>query len=270
MTHSQKDTESQKGREGQTDHSNRSVPSGRPHGSQPLDPALSRRPEARKAERLLEQSAKAHHEPLVAVESLQTPSHQLSLADRKKSTRTVWTPWKTVIWLVAFLVITIVPYYVGRWLALDHTKQLIAVLRTIDPRGWALLAWASVVILVACVGMAIGSKRNNHKWLAAAGVAFVVEQFLAGFSLLKWNFWYSTYIVFHGQDVYANAVNLGILAAAIGLLVFAVLFVAVLVAVKPESPLNALTQGASVLALFLVVELVAILVVIFGGMVTLV
>ena len=47
------------------------------------------------------------------------------------------------------------------------------------------------------------------------------EQFIAGLSMLNLNFWYSTYVVYGKQAGLANAANLGIMGAAIGIAVYA-------------------------------------------------
>ena len=56
-------------------------------------------------------------------------------------------------------------------------------------------------------------------------IVFVIglagEQFIAGLSMLNLNFWYSTYVVYGKQAGLANAANLGIMGAAIGIAVYA-------------------------------------------------
>ena len=66
----------------------------------------------------------------------------------------------------------------------------------------------------------------------------------------------------------ANAANLGIIAAGFGVAVYAVLWVGLLVCIKKESKLNVLTRSWASFILFFVIELVALGVVLFGGLLT--
>ena len=62
--------------------------------------------------------------------------------------------------------------------------------------------------------------------------------------------------------------NLGIIAAGFGVAVYAVLWVGLLVCIKKESKLNVLTRSWASFILFFVIELVALGVVLFGGLLT--
>lgn len=198
-----------------------------------------------------------------AEESLHTTHNAMSLAEQKRG-RVKPATWIVLILLA--LVAMIVPYWFGRDLAMNRTDSLVAVLQLFDPRGLAIISWLSVVITFAALGGAVAGWKRRLMGVVAF-VTFAIEQFLGGFSLLKGDFWYSTYVVFHDDSIYANAVNLGILSATVGLMVFAILFVAVLVLIKRNSPLNILTRGASALSLFLITELIALIVVLFGGLI---
>lgn len=238
-----------------------------------VDPQLSQRPEAQRAARRLIDSAQKSHEPLSEVESVVTPRHELSLADQKKRCRQPGAWLRLIGVCLIILVGIIVPFALGRSLGLTHTRDVSAVMAHIDPRGWAMISWATIVALLTCLGNAIGAiahRPRMYAWLWGAYAAFVVEQFLGGLSLLKWNFWYSTHVVYGHADIYANAINLGILGAFIASLVFLFAFLVILIAVKPESPLNALTRQPAVLLIFLFIEVIGLLVVLFGGMITLV
>lgn len=190
----------------------------------------------------------------------------LSMAERQKrgSRPLVWS-----IYIAIVLVATVVPYGIGRLVGLRHTDTLLDVLQRFDPRGIALLSWMSVVVALMALGLAIAHPRRR-RWRFVAIAAFAVEQFIGGFALLKTNFWYSTYVIYRDRSYLANAANLGILAGAVGFVVYAVLFVAILVLIRKDSPFNALTKGVWVIAVFLLVEVLALLVVLFGGMITLV
>lgn len=201
-----------------------------------------------------------------AIESLQTPHHAVSLAEQKRKHR---HPGAWVVTILVILVAMIVPYWFGRDFSINHTDAVLKVLKTFDPRGLALISWVVVVVIFASVGLAINGWLRKL-WILVAILSFSAEQFLAGLSLLKSNFWYSTYVVFHAHAVYANAINLGIIAAVAGLVVFAVVFVAILVLIKRTSPLNVLTRAGSALSCFLIIELAALFIVLFGGIITIV
>ena len=74
-------------------------------------------------------------------------------------------------------------------------------------------------------------------------VGLAAEQFIAGLSLLKLNFWYSTYVVYGDSAQLPNAANLGIIAAGVGVAVYAVVWVGLLILIKKDSPLNVLTRS---------------------------
>lgn len=195
-----------------------------------------------------------------------TNAADLSMAERQ---RRASKPAKWVGYISMLILVTVVPYGIGRTIGLRHTDMLLGVLQRFDPRGIALIAWLSVVVTLGSLGMAIG-RPQRRRWRFIALAAFAVEQFIGGFALLKTNFWYSTYVIYRDRSYLANAANLGILAGAIGFAVYAVLFVAILVLIRKDSPLNVLTKGVWVVAVFAMVEVLAILVVLFGGMLTLV
>lgn len=195
-----------------------------------------------------------------------TNAADLSMAERQ---RRAAKPLKWAAYIGVLMVAIVVPYGIGRTIGLRQTDMLLGVLQRFDPRGIALIAWLSVVVTLGSIGMVIG-RPHRRRWRFIAIAAFAVEQFIGGFALLKTNFWYSTYVVYRERAYLANAANLGILAGAVGFAVYAVLFVAILVLIRKDSPLNVLTKGVWVVAVFAVIEVLAILVVLFGGMLTLV
>ena len=86
--------------------------------------------------------------------------------------------------------------------------------------------------------------------------------------MLRLSFWYSTYVVYGSAAGLANAANLGIISAGFGVAVYAVLFVGLLVIVPKTSRLNVLTCSWASFIMFYTIEVLAILVVIFGGFMT--
>lgn len=201
----------------------------------------------------------------VGYESTHTTHDVPSLAEAKKRHA---HPVRWIIAIALILVAMIVPYWIGRNIAFYNTDQLVGVLRAIDPRGLAVISWLATVATGVGVGLLVAFKRSVG-WKIFTLLAFSAVQFLSGFALLKADFWYSTFVVFQEDAIYPNAINLGIIAAAIGFCAFAVAYVAILIIIKKDSKLNVLTQGSSALALFLFIELVALGIVIFGGLINL-
>lgn len=194
------------------------------------------------------------------------PVTELSLADIERR-RSHPARWIAVI--VGVLVAIIAPYWFGRSLAVNNTDAVIATLGGIDPRGIALVGWA--VVVIAYVGLAMAVVVSpSWPWLIVFVLGLAAEQFVAGLSMLNLNFWYSTYVVYGDQSNLANAANLGILASAIGIAVYAVLFVGLLVIIKKTSPLNVLTKSWASFILYFAIEALALFVVLFGGLLTIV
>ena len=104
----------------------------------------------------------------------------------------------------------------------------------------------------------------------AVGTVFVVglaaEQFVAGVCLLSFNFWNATYVMYGDSSGLANAANLGIIAAGCGVAFYAVLWVGLLVCIKKESKFNVLTRSWASFLLFFAIEIIALAVVLFGGL----
>ena len=145
------------------------------------------------------------------------PVTDLSLADieRRQSHPVPWA-----VFIVAVLAAIIAPYWLGRSLAVGHTQWLITHLNLFTPRGVAFVSWTVTLTTFTGLGLAVVESRN---WLCR--IVFVVglaaEQFIAGLSLLKLNFWYSTYVVYGDSAQLPNAANLGIIAAGVGVAVYA-------------------------------------------------
>ena len=141
--------------------------------------------------------------------------------------------------------------------------------RQSHPVPWAVFIVAVLAAIIApyWLGRSLAESRN---WLCR--IVFVVglaaEQFIAGLSLLKLNFWYSTYVVYGDSAQLPNAANLGIIAAGVGVAVYAVVWVGLLILIKKDSPLNVLTRSWASFILFFAIETAALLIVLFGGLLT--
>ena len=192
------------------------------------------------------------------------PETDLSLADieRRRS-----HPLRWALIILAVLCAIIVPYWFGRSLAVNNTDSIVAVLGGVSPQGIALVGWVAVVIAYVGLAMAV-VVSPSWPWLIVFVIGLAGEQFIAGLSMLNLNFWYSTYVVYGKQAGLANAANLGIMGAAIGIAVYALVFVGLLVIIRKTSPLNVLTKSWASFILYFVIETIALLVVLFGGLLT--
>lgn len=185
----------------------------------------------------------------------------LSLADieRRKAHPARW-----VLFMALALVAVIAPYWLGRYIAVKDASWMVANLRTLNPKGVALISWTVTVVALTGLGLMVADAK---KWLW--GTIFVVglaaEQFIAGMCLLSFNFWNATYVMYGKGAGLANAANLGIIAAGFGVAVFAVLWVGMLVCIKKESKLNVLTRSWASFLLFFIIEVVALAIVMSGG-----
>lgn len=194
------------------------------------------------------------------------PESELSLADieRHQSHPVQWA-----VYVIAVMAAIIAPYWLGRTLAVQRTAWLVSHLSAFDPRGLAFLAWTVTLVTLTGLGMAIVESRT-WLWRIVFVLGLAAEQFVAGLSLLKFNFWYSTYVVYGNAASLANATNLGIIAAGFAVAVFAVLWVGLLIVIPKESSLNVLTRSWASFIMFFAIETIALLVVLFGGLLTMV
>ncbi|OXN00115.1 hypothetical protein [Bifidobacterium vansinderenii] len=204
------------------------------------------------------------HRPVKRTDPRASHPRALSMAERE---RKEWHKGRWIVFIVSLLVAIIVPYWVGRYMAMNGTQTVVDAISPIDPRGAALISWVVTSMTFMTLGMAVMETRKVI-WRVLFILSLAVEQLIAGVCLLRFNFWYSTYVVYGNASPPINAANLGILASAIGLAVFAVLYVGLLVLIRKDSPLNVLTRSWSALAIFFVIELAALAVVMFGGLVT--
>ena len=148
--------------------------SARGDGGQPVDPAAN--------------GVSKH--PVASI-----PTTDLSFADIERSRS---HPVRWACYIVAVLAAIIAPYWLGRMIAVEHTAWLVSHLSAFEPRGVALVSWAVTVLALAGLGMII---VESHNWLGRIifFLGLVAEQFIAGLCLLRFDFWYATYVVY-GDD----------------------------------------------------------------------
>lgn len=194
------------------------------------------------------------------------PESDVSLADIERSRS---HPVRWAFGCILALAALVFPYWAGRSLAVRHTAQIVHRFANVDPRGIALVAWAVTVFAFVSLAMMIVDRRKIP-WFTSFLVFLCAEQFISGVSLLRFDFWHSTYVMYGDSARIANAANLGIIAASLALAVFAVVWVGLLVIIRKDSPLNVLTHVWTSLLLWFVFEVVALLIVLFGGMLTIV
>ena len=157
------------------------------------------------------------------------------------------TKLKVTATIILLLVVTIVPYWIGRKMAIMRTSDLVAFFRQIAPMGWALAGWLIVTAIFICLGGALVFKKKLW-WLLSALVLYCAVQFLSGSSLLKSNFWYATYVVYKRYSLFPNALNVGIITAVLGMFIFAVVFMVLLIFAKRNSRFSLLLKGWSACA----------------------
>lgn len=192
------------------------------------------------------------------------PETDLSIADfsRKHANPKRW--W---IYFGALLVAIVVPYWIGRTLSVDYTAWVIAHFAGLSAQGVVFLSWVITVAAFTSLAMAL-IESSRWLWRFVFVVFLALEQLIAGLCMLSTSFWYSTYVVYGSASGLANAANLGIISAGIAVAVFAFLFVGLLVTIPKKSKLNVLTRSWASFIMFYTVEVLAILVVLFGGFMT--
>lgn len=192
------------------------------------------------------------------------PESDISLADisRRQS-----HPVRTTLLIILGLAALIAPYWAGRYVGSAHTAWVIEQFGTIDPRAIALVSWSSTVFAFASLAMLI-IDRLKALWFTLFIVLLCIEQCISGLAMLRFDFWNSTYVIYGSSANIANAANLGILSAMLALAIFAVVWVGLLITIRKDSPLNVLTHVWSSLILYFAIELIALLIVLFGGFLT--
>ncbi|WEV58702.1 hypothetical protein OZX67_07865 [Bifidobacterium sp. ESL0728] len=192
------------------------------------------------------------------------PKTELSLADIKRSQ---FRPIRWVVYLVILLIAIIGPYWIGRVFAVKHTAQIIKLLSPFAPQGVALVSWAVTVFALATFALSF-VEAHSWLWRNLFLLLLAFEQLIAGVSLLKFKFWFSTYVMYGSSSALPNAANLGIIAALVAAGVYAILFVGLLIGIKKNSPLNVLTRSWASFLMYFVIEGIALLTVLFSGLLT--
>ena len=203
-------------------------------------------------------------EPISRHPDASIPESTLSLADIERG-RSHPVQWG--VYIIAVLAAVIAPYWLGRLFAVRRTDWLVVHMSAFDPHGLAFLSWTVTLVALTGLGMAVVESRT-WLWRIVFVIGLAAEQFVAGVSLLNFNFWNSTYVVYGDAAQLANATNLGIVAAGFGVAVYAVLWVGLLVAIPKCSPFNVLTRSWASFIMFFLIEAAALLVVLFGGLLT--
>lgn len=192
------------------------------------------------------------------------PDADLSIADRAKRHA---KPMHWVLYLTLILIAIIVPYWAGRTLAVEHTSWVVEHYTRLSAPGVVFIAWSVTVAAFTSLALAL-VESQRWLWRVLLVVFLAGEQFIAGLCLLRLSFWYSTYVVYGRAAGLANAANLGIIAAGCAVAAYAVLFVGLLVMIPKTSPLNVLTRSWASFIVFFIIEVVALLIVLFGGFLT--
>lgn len=192
------------------------------------------------------------------------PETELSIADfsRKHANPKRW--W---IYLGILLLAIVLPYWVGRTLAVQYTSWVVSHCAGLSAQGVVFISWVITVAAFTSLAMAL-IESSSWVWRFIFVVFLAFEQLIAGLCMLSMSFWYSTYVVYGHASGLANAANLGIISAGFAVAVFAVLFVGLLVIIPKKSRLNVLTRSWASFIMFYAVEVLAIIVVIFGGFMT--
>lgn len=220
-------------------------------------------------------SADAAAESITSAESTQSkvasgylspdlPETDLSIADLSRKHA---NPKRWCVYFGVLLVAIVFPYWVGRTLAVQHTSWVVSHFAGLSPQGVVFISWVITVAVFTSLAMAL-IESNRWVWRFLFVIFLALEQLVAGLCMLSMSFWYSTYVVYGSASGLANAANLGIISAGLAVAVFAVLFVGLLVIVPKKSPLNVLTRSWVSFIMFYTVEVLAILVVLFGGFMT--
>lgn len=202
----------------------------------------------------------------VAVDTIvaTTTDEQISIADAQKKHRR--SLWNYVFVSIVVLLLVTVPYGVGRHQAIYNTSQVIYVLSNFAPRGWALLSWSVMVIVITSFSLAV-IESAWWTWGTVSAVFFAIQQYLSGIALFRPNYWWGTKVIFGSSDVYANGINAGIQCAVWALGVFAVTYFIALIFIPKKSKLNVLTRSWVAFIVFFIVEIGGLMIAFFGGLI---
>ncbi|WP_418969651.1 hypothetical protein [Alloscardovia omnicolens] len=203
----------------------------------------------------------------VAVDAIVATStvEQISIADAQRSVKRS-NPWKYVFVTLAIVLVLTVPYGIGRHITFTRTSEAIGFLSRVQPVGWALISW-SITVSTLCSLLIAVIESKWRTWGMLAYILFAAEQFLSGMSILTTKYWWGTKVIFGSSSVYANGINSGIICVIVALGVFLAVYITTLIFIKKTSPLNIFTRSWAALSLFFVIELAALFVAMFGGLI---
>lgn len=190
------------------------------------------------------------------------PETELSLADIERSKS---HPKRWIAYIIGVLIAVVAPYGAGRMLAVGHTAWVVEHFNVLTPQGMAFVSWTATLAALTCLGLAVVDSAH-WLWRILFAFALAAEQFIAGLALLRFDFWYSTYVVYGSASSIANAANLGIIAAGLAVAAFIVVWIGLLVVIRKDSPLNVLTRSWASFIMFFAFEACALLIVLFGGL----
>lgn len=207
-------------------------------------------------------ASESEHPSSSGVDFAAVDESRLSLADIERHR---FHPVRWTMYLTAVLVAIIGPYWLGRALAVHRTAWLVGRMETFTPQGIAFVSWLVTATALTGLGMAV-IESSRWFWRIVFLVGLAAEQLIAGASLLRFDFWYSTYVVYGRYSPLADAANMGIIAAGGAAAVFAVVFVGLLVIIRRDSPLNVLTRSWAAFLLFAGIQGLALAVVLCSGL----
>jgi hypothetical protein len=165
-----------------------------------------------------------------------------------------------------FLAVIIVPFWIGREIAIPYFLKLFfapnfgyELLRALNFPDWLFLCFAWSIItatLFFVIDFTVVEKFRYPKRWALAGLALV--QFISGFGFLRVDFANRTLVVFQDQAPKADALDFGIITGIVGFLIYVLLFILALIFSKKRLQLAVRRQptiwvffGAELLALLL-------------------
>ena len=149
-------------------------------------------------------------------------------------------------------------------------------LHKIPDSGLALLSWLLTCFIFIGVYFMVITFNRVARWIFGilTLILFSFEQFVGGVSLLRWNYFSSTFAIYGIDSSSVNAINAGVIGSALGVIIFICLLFPFLLATQLSNYrpgkwgvfgrfLGTWTKGAYSFSLFLVVELVVICVILF-------
>lgn len=202
-----------------------------------------------------------------------TLNAELSVADIAKR-RSIVTRILFWLWFALLFVVTIVPYWYGRRLAILHTEEVLRILQFFSLRGIAFLSWLLMTLLIVVLWFSVVPlTRWVRRVMAFTSLALLgCLQFVAGFSLLKSDFWYATYVVYHSFSNFANAVNVGIFCSGLAFFAFIFAYLVISLVVKKRTlpskqriNIFASTKGILPFTIFLSLQICFICALLFGS-----